>query len=104
MASIMVVVISRGGGSTRQPQRTDPCQCVSGQPWACHGVLHGQTQSLQCAADMVEPVLGAAAGLGSWFVGVLIFPLPEFFHLKSCCSATTVHRALPVCEWPALGM
>ena len=40
------VEISRGGGSTRQPQHTEPCQCVSGQPWACHGALQGQMQTL----------------------------------------------------------
>ena len=28
------VEISRGGVITRQPQRTEPCQCVGGQPWA----------------------------------------------------------------------
>ncbi len=28
------VEISRGGGSTQQPQRTEPCCCVSGQSWA----------------------------------------------------------------------
>ena len=42
-----------GGGSTRQPQRTEPCQCVSGQPWACHGALQGQMQLLQCALGAV---------------------------------------------------
>ena len=30
---------SRGGGTTRQPQRTEPCQCVSGQLWGCRGAL-----------------------------------------------------------------
>ena len=28
---------------------------------------------LQCAAGAVEPALGAAAGLGRWFVGVAVF-------------------------------
>ena len=51
------VEISRGGGSTRQPQRTDPWQCVSDQPWACHGVLQGSMQPLQCEAGVVGPVL-----------------------------------------------
>ena len=66
------VGISRGGGSTRQPKRTEPCQCVSGHPWACHGALQGQTQPLHCVAGVVEPALGAAAGLGRWFVGVAV--------------------------------
>ena len=54
----------RGGGSTRQPQRTEPCQCVGGQPWAYHGSLQGQMLSLHCAAGVVESALGAAAGPG----------------------------------------
>mmetsp|Transcript_13247 Transcript_13247/g.21806 ORF Transcript_13247/g.21806 Transcript_13247/m.21806 type:complete len:371 (+) Transcript_13247:81-1193(+) len=58
-----VVEISSGGGSSRQPQRTEPCQCVSGQPCAYHEALQGQTQTLQCVAAVVGPVLlGAAAG------------------------------------------
>ena len=63
------VEISRGGDSTRQPLRTGPWQCASGQPWALHGALQGQMQPMQCAAGVVEPALGAAAGLGRWFVG-----------------------------------
>ena len=61
--------ICRGGGSTRQPQRTEPCQCVSSQSWACHGALQGQIQSLQCAAGVEEPALGAAAGWAGHFKG-----------------------------------
>ena len=49
-----LVEISRGGGSTRQPQRTEPCQCVSGQPWACHGALQDQMQPVQYAAGVVD--------------------------------------------------
>ncbi len=59
----------RGGGSTRQPQRTEPCQCVGGQPWACHWALQGQMQPLMCAAGVVGPALGPAAGLCRWLVG-----------------------------------
>ena len=58
------VEISRGGGSTRQPQRTEPCQCVSGQPWAYHMALQGKIQLLQCAAGVAEQALRGAAGLG----------------------------------------
>ena len=50
-----------------------------GQPWAYHGTLQGQMQSLQCAAALVGPALGAAAELGRWFVGVAVLPvLGEF--------------------------
>ena len=98
------VEISRGGGSTRQPQRTEPCQCVSGQPWACHGALKDQMKSLLCAAAVVGPVLGAAAGLGRWFVGVADLLVCGDFQRRRQHSATTAHRALPVCDWPALGM
>ena len=59
----------RGVGSTRQPQRKEPCQCVSGQPWACHGALQGQMHPLMCAAGLVGPVLRAVAAPGRWFVG-----------------------------------
>ncbi len=55
---------------------------------------------------VVEPALGDEEGLGKWFVvGVTV--------LAVCCgdvqrrrqqSATTLHRALPVCGWPALGI
>ena len=31
-----------GNGAAREYQRTDPCQCVFDQPWACHGSLQGQ--------------------------------------------------------------
>ena len=101
------VDISRGGGSTRQPQRTEPCQFVSDQPWACHGPLQGQMQPLQCAAGVVEPVLGATAGMGRWIVvGLASINLPvcgDFRRRRQQQSATTAHRALPVCELPALG-
>ena len=48
------VELSRGGGSTQQPQHTEPCQCVSVQPWACHWALQGQMQPvLLCAVGLV---------------------------------------------------
>ena len=102
--SCRFVEISRGGGSTRQPQRIEPCQCVSGQPWACHEALQGQLQPLQCAAGVVGPVLGAAAGPGRWFVGVAVLPVCGDFERRRQYSPTTAHRALPVCQCPALGM
>ena len=62
-------------------------------------------QLLQCSAGVVEPALNAAAGLGRWFLGVAVFLNAVVFQLWRRCSATTAHRALPVCdEWPGLGM
>ena len=99
------VEISRGGGSTRQPQRTEPCQCLGGQRWACHGALQGQMQHLQYAAGVLRPALWAAAGLGRrWFVGGGVLPVCGDFQRRTQHSATTAHRALPVCDWPALSM
>ncbi len=94
----------RGRGSTQQPQRTEPCHCVSGQPWAYHGALQGQIQPLQCAAGVVEPVLGAYAGLDRWFVGGAVLLNAGVFQMWRRWLPTTAHRALPVHEWPALGM
>ena len=99
------VEISRGGGSNRQPQRSEPCQCVSGQPWACHGALEGQMQLVQCATGVVEHALGAAAGvLCRWLAGGADLPVCGDFQTRRQHSATTANRALPVCGWPALGM
>ena len=70
------VEIFRRGGSTQQPQSTEPCQCASGQPWAYHGALQGQMQPLQCAQGVVRPARGVAAGLGRWFVGVAVAAAP----------------------------
>ena len=98
------VKLSRGGGSSQLPQRTEPCQCVSGQPWACHGALQGQMQPLQFAAGVVEPALGAAAGLGGWFVGVAVLPVCGDVQRRRQYSAIAAHRALPVCDYPALGI
>ena len=64
----------------------------------------GQMKPLECAAGLDEPALGAAAGLGRWFEGVAVFLNAGVFQMYSRRSATTAHRALPVCEWPALGM
>ena len=52
----------------------------------------------------MEPALGAAAGLGRWIVGVAVFPVSGGFQRRRWFFATTAHRALPVCEWPALGI
>ena len=94
------VEISRGRGSTHQPHRTEPCQGVGGQPWACCGALQGQMQPLLCEAGVVGPALGASAGLCRWFVGDAVLPVCGNFQRRSHYSATTAHRALPVCGWP----
>ena len=98
------VEIFRGGGSIHQPQPKEPCQCVSGQPWACRGALQFQMQPLLCASEVVGPALGAATELGRWFVGVVVLPVCGNFQRRRQHSATTAHRALPVFLWPALGM
>ena len=101
----LFVKSSRGGVITRQPLRTEPCQCVGGQPWACHRVLESQRQPLQCAAGVLGPALGAAAGvLCRWLVGGAVLPVCGGFLRRRQPSATTAHRALPVCEWPAPGI
>ena len=81
------------------------CQCVKGQPWACQGAPLGQMQPLQCVAGVVGPALGAAAGLlGRWYVGVAVSPVCGGVQRRRQHWVTTAHRALPVCEWPALSM
>ena len=98
---------SRYGCTTQQQQRTKPCQCVSRQPWAYHGLLlHGKMQPMQCAAGVVKHALEkTAAGLGRWFVGGAVVLLNAgVLQMWRRRPATTAHRALSVCEWPALGI
>ena len=93
-----------GSGTTRQPQRTEPFHCTYGQPWACHGTLQGQMLPLQSAAGVTGYCL---AGLGGWVrPGLVVWGLAHFWSLASVWhhSATTAHRALPVCVYPALGI
>ena len=99
------VEFARGGGSTQQPQRIEPCQCVGGQPRVRHKALQGQMQPLLCAAGVVGPALGAAAvGSCRWLVGGPVLPVCGAVQRRRQHSAITAHRALPVCEWPALSM
>ena len=54
---------------------------------------------------VVGTALGAAAGLGRWFVWVAVLLLCRDFQRRRQHSATTTHRALlPVCEWLVLSM
>ena len=50
--------------------------------------------------------MGAAArALGRGSVGVAVLPVcAGVLQRRRQHSATRAHRALPVCEWPALGM
>ena len=60
---------------------------------------------LQCAVGVVEPALGAAAGLGRWFVGVAVLWISGGFQIRRHHAVTTAHKALPLYEWPpVLGM
>ena len=61
-------------------------------------------QPLQSAVGKVEPELGAAAGLGRWFMEVTVLPVRKDFQRRRQHSATTAHTVLPVYGWPALGM
>ena len=63
-----------------------------------------EIQPLMCATGVVAPALGAAAELGGWFVWLAVFSVCGDFQRRRQHSATTAHRALPVCEWPALGI
>ena len=96
--------ISRGGGSNRQPQRAEPCQCVSGQPRACHGALQEQCSLYSVQQEWWGLHWGLQQGWtgGSW--GLRFCPFVEISR-GGGSSATTALRGLPVvCEWPALGM
>ena len=87
---------SRRGGSTPLPQRTEPCHCVDSQPWAFHGALQGQMQPLLCAAGVVEPALGAAAGLSRRAVrGCSFAGLKRLFNLIPTLSFNERLCALP---------
>ena len=48
--------------------------------------------------------MGAAAGLGRWFVWGAVLLNGGLFQKWRYHSATTPHRALLVCEWPVLGI
>ena len=53
---------------------------------------------------MVEPELKTSARLGRWVVGVVVLPVCGDSQRGRQYSATTAHRALPLCKWAAVGM
>ncbi len=52
----------------------------------------------------MERALGAAAGLGRWLMFVAVLFNAGVFQMWRRHSATTAHRALPLCKWSVLGM
>ena len=95
------VKLCRCGGAACQPQRTEPCQYVSGQLRACHGPLQGQNAASAVCWSLYWVLRpgweGALRGLRFLlYAGVL--------QLWRRCSPTRIYRALPACEWPALGI
>ena len=72
------------GACARQPLRTEPCQCVSGQPWACPGPLQGQMHPVQLSAGLVEPALGAVLGCAGRLCGLRFCHIVESFSDGSC--------------------
>ena len=90
----------------RQHSATTAHRALPVCEWPALGMpLQGQMQPLQCAAVVKRPALGAAAGLCRWFIGGAVLPVCGNFQRRShYYSATTAHRALPVCGWPALGI
>ena len=99
-------IFSEEEAALDQPQRIEPSQCVSGQSWASHQALQGQMQFLQCAVGVVEPALGAKAGLGLRVVWGLWFcrHVETFFQRRRQHLATSVCRALPVSAWSVLSI
>ena len=64
---------------------------------------------IKCSLCCVQQVWwglhwGLKHGLGRWFVGGAVLPVCGDFQRRRQHSATTAHRALPVCEWQVLGM
>ena len=94
---------SWAGGITRQPQCTEPCQFVSGQPWAHHGALQDQKEPLQQATGVVDTARTVCFGsrAGQVVCGVRLLPVCGDFQRRRQLLATTAPRALPVCEGPA---
>ena len=72
-----------------------------GMPWA---TASANEPLQQCLAGELEPALGAAARLGRWLVWGAGLLNARVFQVWRYCSATTAHRAPPVCDGPALGI
>ena len=63
-------------------------------------------EPLQRAVGVVEPALGAASGLSRWTVAGKVFLHAGFspFLKVLLGNHSAQYKALPVCEWPALGI
>ena len=72
-----------------------------GMAWA---TARSNAASAMCSS-VLELELGAAGRLGRWFMGGAVLLNAGLIQMMwRRCSATTAHRALPVCVWAALGM
>ena len=60
-------------GPARQPLRTEPCQCVGVQAWACPGPLQCQMHPVQWSAGLVKPAPGAVLGCAGCLRGFFRF-------------------------------
>ena len=90
--------ISKGGGSTRQPQRTEPCQCVSGQPWACHGAL---TTRSNAASAVIRRCGGACTGCcGTGRTATPTNHLLSLAPVPSAAASTRPSKHFRGCIWP----
>ena len=96
------VELSSGGGSTWQPQPTEPCQCVSASSW--HTTGHYKAKYSPCSVEQVW--WGLHWGLWQGWAGGLwaVLLVCGDFHRTRQHSATTAHRVLPVREWPVWSM
>ena len=61
------------GACARQPLRTEPRQCVGGQPWACPGPLQGQVHPVQWSVGLAKPALGAVLSCAGGLQGFYLF-------------------------------
>ena len=71
-----------------------------------HTMGHCKIKGSLCSVQQVwwSLTLGAAAGLGRKFRGAAVLLNAGVLKMWGHRSATTAYRALPVCDWPALGI
>ena len=100
-----VLPVCGGFQGRRQYSATTVHKALPVCVWPALGIPWATARSnVASAPGVVEPVLGAAAGLGRWFVGGAVLPVCGDYQRRRQHSTTTAYRALPVCEVPALGM